>query len=255
MANSVAQPARIVVKPNRGDREQTASTQFMLESDEAVIYTHGSHVEGVKRRVGESHIMFDDDSFQATMAELRSGDEAAAAQVFKRYIRRLIALAGKQLDAQTRKRIDVEDAVLSACESFFLRARRGEFDLTGWDELWSLLAVITLRKCARRRRDLKAARRDPAREVRLQNVLADHAWQFADQTPSPLEAAILAETTEGLFRELDPADRPIVEHILQGYTAEETAARVDCSERTVRRVRTRAKRLLERLVLLEGSEP
>jgi RNA polymerase sigma factor (sigma-70 family) len=199
--------------------------------------------------------MFDDGSFQTTMAQLLSGDHTAAAHVFERYVRRLIALAGKQLDAQTRQRIDVEDAVLSACKSFFLRARRGEFDLSGWDELWSLLAVITLRKCARRRRDLKAARRDPAREVRLQSVLADQAWQFADHTPSPLEAAILAETAEGLFRALDPADRQVVEHILQGYTAAETAARVDCSERTVRRVRKRAKRLLEKFVTQERDEP
>ena len=57
-----------------------------------------------------------------------------------------------------------------------------------------------------------------------------------------------------LFRDLDPDDRPIVESILQGYTAEETAARLDCSERTVRRVRRRAKQCLERLIAPEGTD-
>jgi RNA polymerase sigma-70 factor (ECF subfamily) len=192
--------------------------------------------------------MFEYEPFDATMERLRSGDEAAAAEVFHRYLRRLIALAGKQFDAQTRERADVEDAVLSAFRTFFARAGRGEFDLAGWGQLWSLLAVITLRKCARRRRALKAARRDPSREVDAQGPRGDGLWQVPDPAPSPVEAAILSETIEELLDDLDADDRPIVEHILQGYTAEETAARLDCSERTVRRVRQRAKQCLERLI-------
>jgi RNA polymerase sigma factor (sigma-70 family) len=197
--------------------------------------------------------MFDDEPFDATMVRLRSGDDAAATAVFRRYLRRLIALAGKQFDARLRERADVEGAVLSAFRSFFSRAGRGEFDLTGWGELWSLLAVITLRKCSRRRRALKAARRDPYREVR-QPVENLEIRRAADPAPSPAEAVILAETVEELYRKLEPDDRPIVEHILQGYTAEETAVRLDCSERTVRRVRQRAKRCLERLITPEGAD-
>ncbi len=199
--------------------------------------------------------MFEYEPFDATMERVRSGDEAAAAEVFQRYLRRLIALAGKQFDARVRERADVEDAVLSAFRTFFSRARRGEFDLAGWGQLWSLLAVITLRKCARRRRALKAARRDLGREVDARDAKGNPLWQVPDQAPSPVEAAILSETIEELLQELDADDRPIIEHILQGYTAEETAARLDCSERTVRRVRQRAKQCLERLIQPEGAGP
>jgi RNA polymerase sigma-70 factor (ECF subfamily) len=192
--------------------------------------------------------MFEYEPFDATMERLRSGDEAAATEVFQRYLRRLIALAGKQFDARVRERADVEDAVLSAFRTFFSRAGRGEFDLAGWGQLWSLLAVITLRKCARRRRAMKAARRDRSREVDARSVKSGGLRQVPDPSPSPVEAAIISETIEELLRELDADDRPIVEHILQGYTAEETAARLDCSERTVRRVRQRAKQCLERLI-------
>jgi RNA polymerase sigma-70 factor (ECF subfamily) len=192
--------------------------------------------------------MFEYEPFDATMERLRSGDEAAATEVFRRYLRRLIALAGKQFDARERERADVEDAVVSAFRTFFSRAGRGEFDLTGWGQLWSLLAVITLRKCARRRRAMKAARRDTNREVDLQGARGDGLRDIPDPSPSPVEAAILSETIEELLRELDAEDRPIVERILQGYTAEEIAARLDCSERTVRRVRQRAKQCLERLI-------
>jgi RNA polymerase sigma factor (sigma-70 family) len=192
--------------------------------------------------------MFEYEPFDATMERLRSGDEAAAAAVFQRYLRRLIALAGKQFDARLRERADVEGAVLSAFRTFFSRAGRGEFDLTGWGQLWSLLAVITVRKCARRRRALKTARRNPLRELDGERAHRAGLAQVPDKGPSPVEAAILSETIEELLQDLDADDRAIVEHILQGYTAEETALLLDCSERTVRRVRQRAKHCLERLV-------
>jgi RNA polymerase sigma factor (sigma-70 family) len=191
--------------------------------------------------------MFEDEPFDVTMVRLRSGDGAVETAVFRRYLRRLIALAGERYDARLRDRVDVEDAVLSAFRSFFSRAGRGEFDLAGWGELWSLLAIITLRKCSRRHRALRAARRDPLRETH-QSFDRLEPRQVADPAPSPVEAAILSETVEALFRDLEPDDRPVVEHILQGYTAQETAVRLDCSERTVRRVRQRAKRCLERLI-------
>jgi RNA polymerase sigma factor (sigma-70 family) len=114
--------------------------------------------------------------------------------------------------------------------------------------------VITLRKCARRRRAWNAACRDPSRECDAQDFLRGGLWQVPDRAPSPVEAAIFSETVEDLFRELDADDRPIIEHILQGYTAEETAARLDCSERTVRRVRQRAKQCLERLIATERAD-
>jgi RNA polymerase sigma factor (sigma-70 family) len=199
--------------------------------------------------------MFEYEPFDATMERLRSGDEAAATAVFQRYLGRLIALAGKQFDARVRERADVEDAVLSAFRTFFARARRGEFDMTGWGQLWSLLAIITLRKCSRRRRALRAARRDRSREVDIQGARGGRLLQVPDPAPSPVEAAILYETIEELLQDLDADDRPIVEHILQGYTAEETAARLDCSERTVRRVRQRAKQCLERLIQPERAGP
>jgi RNA polymerase sigma-70 factor, ECF subfamily len=197
--------------------------------------------------------MIKDNGFEATMVRLRSGDEQAATEVFGRYVRRLVALAERQFEARLRVRVDVEDAVNSACRSFFARARRGEFDLAGWDELWSLLVIITLRKCARRLREVKATRRDPRREIESRSPEFGGVWQVPDRAPSPVEAAILSETAEELFRHLHPDDRPIVEYLLQGYAADEIAARLDCSERTVRRVRRRAKQCLERLLATEPT--
>jgi RNA polymerase sigma factor (sigma-70 family) len=219
----------------------------MLEPISGLTYTQRRHIEVPKRSFGEQPTMFDNDPFDATMSQLRCGDDVATSAVFQRYMRRLIALAGKQFDSQMRERADVEDAVLSAFRSFFVRAARGEYEVADWDALWSLLAIITLRKCARRRRTLMAASRDRAHELDRQGG-SRALCEIPDAAPSPLEAAILSETTEGLFRDLAPHDRPIVEYLLQGFTAEEIAARLDCSERTVRRVRRRAKQRLQRLM-------
>jgi RNA polymerase sigma factor (sigma-70 family) len=193
-----------------------------------------------------------DGDFAKLMARVRAGDEVAETVVFRRYVRRLIALAAKQFDAHLRDQADVENVVLSAYKSFFLRHRRDEFDLDGWDSLWSLLVVITLHKCSHRRNHIRADRRDVRRVVHSVGRDGRAPW-LTDRAPTPVESAMLTETVEQLLSSMDSADRGIVEQILAGYTANEIAERLDCSERTVRRVRQRAKLRLERSIAAENG--
>lgn len=179
------------------------------------------------------------------MARVRAGDDAAETLLFRRYARRLAGLAARQFDHWLRDRIDVRNAVLSACKSFFLRCRDGAFEVADWDELWSLLAMITLRKCRTRLEHARAAHRDVAREMTA--VETDELMRLvADRSPTPDEAAMFAELVEQLFAATEPVDRPVVEHVLLGYTAQEVADRCDCSVRTVGRVRRRARQRLMR---------
>ena len=106
--------------------------------------------------------------------------------------------------------------------------------------------IITLHKCTKRRKHLRAARRDLAREVPWPEQNERAPW-LPDRIPTPVEAAILTDTVETLFQTMTPDDRPIVEQILIGYMAQEVAVQLGCSERTVRRVRQRAQHRLERL--------
>src|SRR5207302_11053184 len=101
------------------------------------------------------------------MAALRRGDDAAAQVVFERYARRLIGLAATRLPERIRSKVDPEDVVQSAFRSFFLRQANGRIDLDDWDGLWTMLTVITVRKCGHRLEQLQAARRDVRREVAL----------------------------------------------------------------------------------------
>jgi RNA polymerase sigma-70 factor, ECF subfamily len=186
-----------------------------------------------------------DPGFDALMDRLRRGDPAAAEGVFRRFARRLIGLARQRLDARLRQKVDPEDVLQSALKSFFVRHAAGEYDLDSWDSLWSLLTVITLRKCGHRARHFRAARRDVAREVAPPGE-GPAGWQAIAREPTPEEAARLADTVEQLFRGLDDDGRRVVELSLQGYKAPEISAQLGLAERSVYRTQERVRRRLER---------
>ena len=66
-----------------------------------------------------------DDFFAGLMRRLRSGEDAAAREVFERYTRQLVGLARRRLDERLAGKVDPEDVVQSAFKSFFVRQARG----------------------------------------------------------------------------------------------------------------------------------
>src|SRR5262245_32054741 len=103
------------------------------------------------------------------------GDDAREA--FERFTRRLVGLARTHLDGRLRHKVDPEDVVQSAYKSFFLRYGEGALAAEGWDGLWGLLTMITLRKCADRARYYRAERRDLSREQSAPD--AEEPWREA----------------------------------------------------------------------------
>jgi RNA polymerase sigma-70 factor (ECF subfamily) len=72
-------------------------------------------------------------------------------------------------------------------------------------------------------------------------------WQQAvSREPTPEHAAVLAETVEQMLREVTPAERPVIELSLQGYSTQEVSQQLGRAERSVRRLRERMKKQLER---------
>jgi RNA polymerase sigma-70 factor (ECF subfamily) len=186
-----------------------------------------------------------DQSFAALIARLQAGEDAAAQEVFRRHVRRLIELARDRIDRRLVHKVDPEDVVQSAYKSFFLRHRAGQLHVGNRKSLWNLLTLITLRKCADRVGRLRAGRRDVGREAAEGEA---DGWLLAlDREPSPEEATVLAETVEQLFQEVDAAERPVLELSLQGYTAQEISARLGRAERSVRRLREQVRKRLERM--------
>ena len=172
-------------------------------------------------------------------------DESSRA-VFELFTRRLIGLARNHLNIQLQNKVDPEDIVQSAYKSFFLRYGDEAVSAQKLDSLWSLLSLITLRKCADRVRHYTADRRNVAREARGEATEESAPWREAiDREPTPEQAAVLAETVEHMLADLAPPERPIVELSLQGYSAREVSEQLGRAERSVRRVRERVRQRLE----------
>jgi RNA polymerase sigma factor (sigma-70 family) len=188
------------------------------------------------------------DSFTELMERLRSGEDQAAHAVFERYAQRLVALARAHFEQRLARKVDPEDVVQSAYKSFFLRHRDGRLDVGDWQSLWSLLTLITLRKCADRAAYFRAERRDLGREAPAAAPGRPEHWQLAiNRQPGPEEALLLAETVEELFRGVAADEREILELSLQGYSAVEISERLGRAERSVRRLRERARKRLQRM--------
>ena len=168
---------------------------------------------------------------------IESGDNEAASVLFGQYVDRLIGLARKNLSPRLARRVDPEDVVQSAYRSFFRRACAGDYDVDDTEELWRLLAAITINKVRRTAKYNTAGRRDVNAEESVSplSVLRTVGPVAIDRGPLPEEATILVEETQRMMADLTPLQRNILSLRLQAHTTEEAAQRAGCSERTVYR--------------------
>ncbi|MCO6456034.1 MAG: sigma-70 family RNA polymerase sigma factor [Pirellulaceae bacterium] len=165
---------------------------------------------------------------------------------FERFSQQLIGLARKHLGARLQHKVEPEDVVQSAYKSLLLRYGEGVLAAEGWQGLWGLLTTITVRKCADRARFHQAERRDARREATVPDS-ETAPWQEAlSHEPTPDQAAMLAEIMEELLGRLEADERTILELSLQGYTTREISEQTGRAERSVRRLRERVRKYLER---------
>jgi RNA polymerase sigma-70 factor, ECF subfamily len=176
--------------------------------------------------------------FDGVIARFKAKEPSAYEEIFSRYVRRLTALASSQFDSGIRFRADPEGVVQSVYRSFFSRDA-SQYRLADWEAIWRLLAVITVRKCWKRRARYRKEHLVPLPRWDEDDDSANaRQWaKLVDHTPTPAEAVALTETVSQLFGQLEADDLKMAEFILQGYTAVEIAERFDCCEKTVRRLR------------------
>ena len=188
------------------------------------------------------------DSFAEFLRRLRAGDDEAARQLFQRFARQLIGMARRRFEGPLKHKVDPEDIVQSAYKSFFSRHADGSIEVGSWNSLWGLLTIITVRKCTERVAYHRAQRRDAAREVSAPpDSESAPALEGLSREPTPAEAAELSETVARLLAGLDADERPILEMSLQGYSTREISAELNRAERTVRLLRERIRKRLERM--------
>jgi DNA-directed RNA polymerase specialized sigma24 family protein len=184
--------------------------------------------------------MSSDGSVTRWLGQLRTGDPAAAQQLWERYFRRLVGLARKKLQGAPRRAADEEDVALSAFDSFCRNAELGRFpQLADRDSLWRLLMVMTARKAAHLVRDQGRQKRGGAAAVHEPPGGPDDEallGEVLSREPTPAFAAQVAEEHERLLRGLgDPELASVALWRMEGYTVEEIAGRLGCVPRSVKR--------------------
>jgi RNA polymerase sigma-70 factor, ECF subfamily len=167
---------------------------------------------------------------------------------FYHFSGRLIGLARAHLHGRVLHKVDPEDVVQSAYKSFLIRYGEGVLAAEGWDGLWGLLTLITIRKCADRTRYYLAECRDLQREAGAsRSPDSNTIWlEVAGREPSPDEAAVFSETVAEMLQQLDGDERRIVQLTLHGYSTPEISEQTGRAERSVRRLRERVRKHLER---------
>lgn len=184
--------------------------------------------------------MSSDESVSQWLGQLQAGDRDAVEKLWQRYFRRLVGLARKKLEGTPRRAADEEDVALSAFDSFCRGAEHGRFpQLEDRDNLWRLLVTITARKAYQHLLH-------EGRQKRGGNAVLDEAAlagpgepgleQLLGREPSPEFAAEVAEEYRRLLDALPDAElRSVAQWKLEGYTNEETAAKLGCAVRSVER--------------------
>jgi DNA-directed RNA polymerase specialized sigma24 family protein len=172
--------------------------------------------------------MTDDETVSQWLDQLKQGSNHAVQELWGRYQSRQIGLARKLLGDAPRGAADEEDIALSAFNSFCVRAADGKFPvLEDRDDLWKILATITVRKASRLAR----------RERRRQGANVGQSLEnFSDGRPSPEFIATTKQEMRRLFDLLgDDMLRLIAYCKLDGETNSQIAAKIGMSVPTVER--------------------
>lgn len=185
----------------------------------------------------------DPQEWEALARGLEAGDEQAARRFWQHYGPVIGAVVERSLSEALRRRVGPEDVVQSVCRTFFRRARAGELVLDDAERLRLLVSAIAVRKVRSQARFHGRKRRALERERTLDDP--DAGLWLASETPSP-ESVAMGEELWSCLENLGPELREVVLLKVADFTNEEIAARLGCSERTVRRSIGRARDELAR---------
>jgi RNA polymerase sigma factor (sigma-70 family) len=185
-----------------------------------------------------------DDSVSVWITDLNAGDATAVERIFDRYFSQVVELARRNLRKSRRRAADEEDVAMEAMGSFFRGASQGRFSrLRDRDDLWRLLATLTIRKAAAQLRREGRQKRGAGR-VRGESVFLQAADRKGTQCledaqgfdPTPELVATMIENFQRLLDRLpDETLQAVALYRLQGFTHREIANKIGRVPETVNR--------------------
>lgn len=178
----------------------------------------------------------------AWLRQLEGGNAQVAQPIYEHFCVRLQELARGHVPANIRGVYDQDDVTVSAFHSLFLGVREQRYQLRDRRDFWRLLITIAERKIMRRVRHETREKRDVRRDIRnsvflpRQGDASSGVESMMGQEPTPAFAVEVSDTCETLLASLpDDTSRKIAVMKLESYTADEIAAKLKCTRRTVQR--------------------
>lgn len=246
----IIQPGSVVRLGKRGP-----ILQFMLRDPGA-------------RQNADSHVLDEDPSAAREASDVtgiiqrvRTGDEAAAQELWNRYSEQIVEVARRSLKDSSRRVQDEEDVAVIAFKSLLAGMTAGRFpELDHRDQLWRLLVVITTRKAAaviekdhRQKRGGGDVRGDSAVMYRENegSVLGGFDQLESEKVPPDI-VTVMADQTQQLLASLpDETAQRIAALKIEGFTHQEIADKLEINTRTVER---RLKQIRELWQKILGGE-
>ena len=157
-----------------------------------------------------------------------------------RLLKRLIPFALTKIDKLLVSKLDPEDIVQSVFRNFFKALQKGNFKPASWEEMWYLLAKMTIWKCNSKLEFYLSQ----ARDVRIEKSIDSKDVPNTD----PLfldEKLILEESLDLVMIKLgDENKKKVFCLILQGHSPAEIAEELGISKRTVERFKNDIREIL-----------
>ncbi|MEL6110281.1 MAG: ECF-type sigma factor [Planctomycetota bacterium] len=187
-----------------------------------------------------------DDLSTRLVRRYQEGDDQAAAEIFDRYVARLLALAGSRISPRLARRVEAEDVVQSVYRSFFHRMEGDRLQVSEPGQLWGLLAAITVNKVRAKARFHQADKRTVTMEASTQGSASCFGLVPIDiaREPTADEVTGLTEQYQWAISQLSAIGQRVFQLHLENESVESIAKQVKRSERTVRREIERARNWL-----------
>ena len=185
------------------------------------------------------------------------GDDEACHDFWQQYGVLIERVAEQHLAGGMRRRIGSESVAVSVCRTFFRRAQQGEFRFADEQAPWRLLCAIAVTKIREKVRFHRRQKRGLDREIHVGDKQDEdqRQYEFSGGEPSPDAIAEFNDELEQLIAALPEEEQQVLELRLQQCTQEEIAEKLQCSERTVRRMMKRIQSHLTRLLESETTGP
>jgi DNA-directed RNA polymerase specialized sigma24 family protein len=178
------------------------------------------------------------------LANLKEGvhESSATRRIWEKTFEKLVRKARTLLRNTPRRAADEEDVALSAFQSFCDGVKAGRFpDLENSANLWKLLYTITARKVHALAAREGSQKRDAGRVVE-----ADIEAVIDDERAPEFVAMMVDELRVRLDLLRDENLRQVALLLLEGWSNEEIAAKLECSDRTIERKRKLIRRAWEK---------